>query len=342
MKLVYATLLALCLPASALHAAEEAQPAVAVPVDLYKGPKSIEMQPPRYPESERQSGGEGWVIVNMMIDPEGKPYEATVVESTGNPVFEKAALAAVDKWRFEPASVNGTPIHAGGNYKLQFQLTGENGASESFARAYKQLVKAVDEGDRERADSRLALLKPHNLYEDAYAGLASYTYYHKWGNAEQQLSAIRRAIAGEKDARYLPKGAFTAAQQAALALEIQSQDYARALRTWRALRDNLDAERRAQLQKSIDQIQALRSNDQAFAVNGEIVMGSSWYYELLKRRFQIDVTSGAVAEIKLRCDQQYVFFRYDPQLQYTISGNNSGCWMELVGDPGTKFRLIQL
>jgi len=37
-------------------------------------------------------GREGWVVLNMMIDPQGKPYEAMVVDSSGNPAFEKAAL----------------------------------------------------------------------------------------------------------------------------------------------------------------------------------------------------------------------------------------------------------
>jgi TonB family protein len=342
MKLSAIALLALCLLPNAAHAAEEGQPAVASPVELYKGPKGIDLQAPPYPLGERVDGSEGWVIVNMMIDTSGKPYEATVVESTGNPVFEKAALAAVEKWRFEPATVNGKPIDAGGNYKLQFKLDGQTGASAKFVRAYKQALAAIEEGDRERADSRLALLKPHNLYEDAYGGLAYYSYYRKWGTAAQQLGAIHRAIAGERDARYLPKGAFTQAQQTAMALEIETGDYARALRTWAALRDNLDAERRARMQKSVDQIEALRTGDRSFALDAEITLGSSWYYELLKRRFLINVTSGKVAEIKLRCDQQYVFFRYDPALQYTINGNSRGCWMEVVGDPGTKFQLVQL
>jgi hypothetical protein len=32
----------------------------------------------------------------------------------------------------------------------------------------------------------------------------------------------------------------------------------------------------------------------------------------------------------------------DPQLQYTIAGGDRGCWMEVVGDPGTKFQRVQL
>jgi len=342
MKPLIALLAALCLLASAQAAEEPSQPAAAIPVEVYQPPKGIDLQEPQYPPSQRAAGSDGWVIVNMMVDPEGKPYEATVVDSTGNAVLEKAALAAVEKWRFEPATLNGKPIHAGGSYKINFVLTGESGASETFALTYRKLVKAVQKGERERADSLLAQLKPRNLYEDAYAGLANYTYAHKWGSVEQQLSAVRRAIAGENSARYLPKGAFISAQQAALALELQTHDFGQALRTWAALRDDLDPTLRAQYQKTMDQIETLRTSDEAFAVSGEITKGTSWYHLLLKNRFQIEVANGAVAEIKLRCSRQYVSFHFDPQLQYTVKGGDRGCWMEVVGDPGTKFQLVQL
>lgn len=342
MKFAYVALAVLSALAAAVPAAEETQPAVAAPVELFKGPRGIDLKPPSYPQSERYSGGEGWVIVNVMIDPEGKPYEPTVVDSTGNKVFEKVALETVEKWRFEPASMNGTPIHAGNTLKLQFQLSGATGAREQFVKAYGQLVKAVDAGDRERADSRLALLEVHNLYEDAYRGIAQYKYYLKWGTPAQQLAAVRRALAGEKDAKYLSKDVFRSVLQTALSLEIRLQDYASALRTWEALRaSGLDEASRAQWQTSIDKIQALRTDDKAYAVAGDFGERSSWFYGLLKRKFQLEVASGSIAEIKLRCDRQYVFFRFDPTLQYSIAGNNTGCSMELVGQPGTKFRLIQ-
>jgi TonB family protein len=342
MKFVYATLPVLCALAAAVPAAEETQPAGAAPVELFKGPRGIDLKAPSYPQSERSSGDEGWVIVNVMIDPEGKPYEPTVVDSTGNKVFEKVALETVEKWRFEPASMNGTPIHAGSTLKLQFQLSGATGAREQFVKAYAQLVKAVDAGDRERADARLALLEAHNLYEDAYRGIAHYKYYLKWGTQSQQLAAVRRALAGEKNARYLPKDVFARVLQTALSLEIRLHDYASALRTWETLRATpLDEASRAKWQTSIDEIQALRTNDKAYTVAGDFGDRSSWFYELLKRKFQLEVASGSIAEIKLRCDRQYVFFRFDPTLQYTIAGNNKGCSMELVGQPGTKFQLTQ-
>lgn len=340
MKLAYAMLLALCVLAS-VRAAEEPAPAAATPVALYQGPKPINLVPPSYPAAQRDNGAEGWVILNMMVDPEGKPYEATVVESTGNAALNKVALEGVKAWRFEPATMDGKPIDASFNQKVTFLLTGETGARDGFVLSYKQLLTAIDKGDRERADQRLSELKPRNLYEDGYCGLAYYRYYRKWGTAEQQLNAIRRAIAGEQTAHYLDKDTFTSAQLSAFALEIQTHDYARALMTWWDLREKLDPARRAALQKSIDQIETLRTNDEAYEVTGEITAGTSWNYMLLKRRFQIEVASGAIAEIKLRCSYQYISLRFDSQLQYAISGANRICGMEVVGDPGTKFRLVQ-
>jgi len=58
-------------------------------------------------------------------------------------------------------------------------------------------------------------------------------------------------------------------------------------------------------------------------------------------RFSIVVASGAVKEIKLRCQKQYLFFRYQPGLEYSIGSKSDHCGIEVVGDPGTTFRLIQ-
>jgi hypothetical protein len=53
------------------------------------------------------------------------------------------------------------------------------------------------------------------------------------------------------------------------------------------------------------------------------------------------VTSGAVSEIKLRCEKQYLFFKYQPGVQYSIGSKKDQCSIEVVGDPGTKFDLVQ-
>jgi hypothetical protein len=42
----------------------------------------------------------------------------------------------------------------------------------------------------------------------------------------------------------------------------------------------------------------------------------------------------------LRCDRQYVSFAYDPALYYRID-QHGNCRLQLIGEPGTRFELIQ-
>jgi len=276
-----------------------------------------------------------------MIDPQGKPYEIMATESSGNKVFEKAAIKAAEDWEFEPATLAGVPIDAGHAMKVTFVLRGEAGATSTFIDAYKKVQRAIKAKDRAQADAAMAKMKVQNLYEDAYFNLAQYSYARHWGTESQQLAAVSRAVAGERNAAYLPKEAFLIGLEALLQLEIKSNDFAGALETWGKLQELADKATLARWENTIGQINALRNDENAYSVSGDFEDSSSWSLPLFRNRFSVAVISGHVAEIKLRCDKRYVFFKYEPDLQYTISDKAGACDMELVGDPGTKFKLIQ-
>ncbi len=67
----------------------------------------------------------------------------------------------------------------------------------------------------------------------------------------------------------------------------------------------------------------------------------TWYIHLFKRHFQAQVSQGHIAEVKLRCEKHYVFFAFDPTLRYEVAGKDGDCSMQLLGDPGTRFKLLQ-
>jgi hypothetical protein len=92
---------------------------------------------------------------------------------------------------------------------------------------------------------------------------------------------------------------------------------------------------------AVDQIQAVRRNDAAYSMP-VLLDRARWQTCLLKNRFQIAVRSGKVADIKLRCDKQYLFFRYEASVQHRVaSRDDQTCSIEIVGDPGTMLDLIQ-
>lgn len=317
--------------------------APATELELFQGPSSKELKHPRYPVGEVRDGSEGWVHLNFMVDPQGKAYEPVVVASSGNAMFEREAIRALEASTFNPASLKGEPVHAGANMKFTFVLRGDGGARDPFVQAYKKFNKAIGAGDKARAEDQLSRMHVTNLYEEAYKNLATYALNAKWGDETQQLGALRAAVAEEGRATYLPEKTFAAALRALLPLELNAQDFASFLRTWEKVQKNgADEALLATWRPTVEDVQKLRTDERSYRVRGRIETGTSWFYRLHKRRFQIAPRTGSLAEIKLRCDAQYVFFRFDPKMQYTTNDKYGLCTLEVVGDPGAEFDLVQL
>jgi hypothetical protein len=124
--------------------------------------------------------------------------------------------------RFVPAKLGDLPVESGLNIKVTFRLTDNDGARGSFVDDYKKALKAIDEGDRTRADQGLGKLDAQTLYEDAFEHLALHQYQRKWGTEVQQLAALKRAIAYEDKPRYLNKAQLISALQQLLSLDIKT------------------------------------------------------------------------------------------------------------------------
>ena len=72
------------------------------------GPKFLQPPAPRYPRLAQRKGIEGQVLMELMIDAEGRLMSASIKKSGGNG-FDEAALEAVRKAIFRPATHNGRP-----------------------------------------------------------------------------------------------------------------------------------------------------------------------------------------------------------------------------------------
>ena len=62
-----------------------------------------------YPETARRLGLEGRTVLRVEVDAEGRVADVAVVESSGHPMLDEAAVDAVSRWRFEPARRGGLP-----------------------------------------------------------------------------------------------------------------------------------------------------------------------------------------------------------------------------------------
>jgi|SRR5579872_3335225 len=84
-------------------------------------PKPVYHPDPDYTDRARKKKINGYVVVSFIVTTEGKVRDVTVTRSLDKDL-DKQALAAVSKWRFEPAMKDGTPVEVRLSAELTFRL----------------------------------------------------------------------------------------------------------------------------------------------------------------------------------------------------------------------------
>ena len=90
--------------------------------DLDSPPTPVSKLPPNYPVSLLSKGIGGRVLVNCTVDEKGAVTAATVKQSSGHAELDKAAVGAVGKWKFNPATKGGRRIKASCVVPFNFEV----------------------------------------------------------------------------------------------------------------------------------------------------------------------------------------------------------------------------
>ena len=64
---------------------------------------------PSYPSISRRMNEQGKVLLRVLVNEQGLPQQIELKESSGFDRLDKAAIAAVQRWRFAPGTRNGVP-----------------------------------------------------------------------------------------------------------------------------------------------------------------------------------------------------------------------------------------
>jgi protein TonB len=77
--------------------------------------------PPRYPVEAQLRHEHGIVTVLIHVGPDGQPVGVDVIESSGWRILDDAVLAAVRRWRFQPAIQGGQPVMSQLRFRVEFE-----------------------------------------------------------------------------------------------------------------------------------------------------------------------------------------------------------------------------
>ncbi len=76
----------------------------------------------QYPREAQLRGTEGWVDIEFTIAPDGAPQDLVVRKAEPENVFERSALDALRRWRFEPIVRNGQPVAQRAILRMKYEL----------------------------------------------------------------------------------------------------------------------------------------------------------------------------------------------------------------------------
>jgi periplasmic protein TonB len=107
-------------PPAAVALARPAPPAPIIPPSPVEGIDTN--RPPTYPPTALRRGEQGSVMLRVSVSPDGRPVAVDLAQTSGYPILDTAALAAVRQWRFNPAIQAGRPVAANAEVPVRFRL----------------------------------------------------------------------------------------------------------------------------------------------------------------------------------------------------------------------------
>ena len=89
-----------------------------------RGIISILRIPPVYPRNAKMARIEGYVTMEVVVNPDGTVADIKVIDALPPRLFDVAAVEAMKRWRFQPKMVNGTPVAQRAEQTIEFKLEG--------------------------------------------------------------------------------------------------------------------------------------------------------------------------------------------------------------------------
>lgn len=84
--------------------------------------KMVSATPPTYPTESRRKHEQGTVVLMVLLSMDGSVADIVVSKSSGFARLDRAALAAVRRWRWSPTRRGGNPVMVRGLVEIPFVL----------------------------------------------------------------------------------------------------------------------------------------------------------------------------------------------------------------------------
>lgn len=308
-------------------------------------PEPIERIQPKYPIEAARQRREGWTVLGFVIDEKGNVSDALVKESSGSRDFDKAALKAVTKWKYQPAFENGKPIQQCVNtVQMNFRMglnDGIQGVSRSFKRKYDIADKALKDKDYQEVEHQLAKMnarKTMHLSENNYMHILAANYAREIGNDTLQLYHLDRVTLDSGSRSEELK--FSVLYQQ-FYLEATLSKFQSAFNTYKQLIKLEESKPYlAKLEKLMADIDSVISSDKDIMIKAAID-SDYWTADLVRNKFSLTNIEGSLHTLDVRCANKRHVYTVENNNTWRIPSSWKNCSIYVYGEPKTSFKLIE-
>ncbi len=320
--------------------------AAGVAMAQFKAAEPLVTVAPSYPMSAASERREGWVLLTFVVTTDGTVRDVFVEDSSGLEIFERAALAAVRDFIYEPATIAGRPVEqAWTRFKITFHLhEPTKGASRQFGGQFRRLSRHLRSNDLDQARLQLEHMRARpriNLYEDAWYWWGSALFHAKADDRIEQRKSLLRAVAYE-DRMYLPPDIYLRALSMLYADYANSGEYLAAMGMFERL-TKMDHEGAlvATLQDTARRIAEILESSQPLNISGSISSARPWSHALSRSGFEFHGVVGRIYHLDLRCEQRAEEIAFETQRAFTVPESWGACRLYVHGEAGTTFNFVE-
>jgi TonB family protein len=109
-------------PSQAMATPVPRRPGSAAPPPDTQEARLVQHIAAEYPQDAARKGIEGSVDVSFTVTSQGKVTDVLVLDAEPSEIFNRSAVAAVRRWKYDPKTINGVPVESHQQLRLQFKL----------------------------------------------------------------------------------------------------------------------------------------------------------------------------------------------------------------------------
>ncbi|WP_169303056.1 energy transducer TonB [Thalassotalea mangrovi] len=299
---------------------------------------------PIYPAYYARKQKEGWAELTFTIEKDGSVSNVLVTNDSGGVQFVKAAIKAVNSWKYKPALEFNQPVQSNiHNVRLTFKFARDKNIREKVYEYYMQGLEFIAAKDRDGMDEIYEQINDlsFRMYgEKDFADVYTLNYASQIKDTELYHTTLKNVALISIIDTFPDLWADLAMEKVKLLAE--DHKLAEAL----ALLNDIEADKSSGVEQSTmastrEQLNQHINSEIDLVVEAKTNKLGIWQHHLARNHFAITDLQGKLKHLDIRCDNTRRLINIDENSEWKIPRKWRDCVLYFKSEKSAQFTLVE-